>query len=149
MYARLTIRALSASPIIVDMKSCFRYSSPRQWRCSPGASVRFSLDFYSLEGGRKSPVTLGLAVLSGVCHEEFACVIGELGVTNQQVRFAPRVSMLTSSYFICICIRHWAMQYWAIEARLFAYCHTCRMKYCSVNTNIIFFCGFSLGVNNV
>ena len=52
--------------------------------------MRFSLDFYAIKGGRKSPVTLGLAVLSGVCEDDYSCVIGELGVTNNQVGFYSR-----------------------------------------------------------
>ncbi|XP_015597845.1 A disintegrin and metalloproteinase with thrombospondin motifs adt-1 [Cephus cinctus] len=41
------------------------------------------LDFYAMEGGRKSSVTMGLATVGGVCLDQYSCVIAELGVTNR------------------------------------------------------------------
>ncbi|XP_037071159.1 uncharacterized protein LOC119092293 [Pollicipes pollicipes] len=43
------------------------------------------LNFFAVQKGRRSPVTMGLAVISGVCLDEYSCVIGELGTTNEQV----------------------------------------------------------------
>lgn len=40
------------------------------------------LDFYAIENGRKSGVTMGLATVGGVCLGQYACVIAELGTTN-------------------------------------------------------------------
>lgn len=40
------------------------------------------LDFYAIENGRKSGVTMGLATVGGVCLGDYACVIAELGTTN-------------------------------------------------------------------
>lgn len=40
------------------------------------------LDFYAIEGGRKSGVTMGLATVGGICIDQYACVIAELGTTN-------------------------------------------------------------------
>lgn len=40
------------------------------------------LDFYAMENGRKSGVTMGLATVGGICLDQYACVIAELGTTN-------------------------------------------------------------------
>ncbi|XP_015516673.2 A disintegrin and metalloproteinase with thrombospondin motifs adt-2 [Neodiprion pinetum] len=40
------------------------------------------LDFYAIEGGKKSGVTMGLATVGGICLDQYACVIAELGTTN-------------------------------------------------------------------
>lgn len=40
------------------------------------------LDFYAMENGRKSGVTMGLATVGGVCIADYACVIAEFGTTN-------------------------------------------------------------------
>ncbi|CAG5100413.1 Similar to adt-1: A disintegrin and metalloproteinase with thrombospondin motifs adt-1 (Caenorhabditis elegans) [Cotesia congregata] len=41
------------------------------------------LDFYAYENGEKNSVTMGLATVSGVCLNSYACVIAEFGVTNR------------------------------------------------------------------
>lgn len=41
------------------------------------------LDFYVMEGGQKNSATMGLAIVNGLCIEQYSCVIAELGVTNQ------------------------------------------------------------------
>ena len=46
----------------------------------------FRLDFFEMVNSRRSPVTMGLAVIAGVCSPKYSCVIGELGTTNSQVR---------------------------------------------------------------
>ncbi|XP_055645588.1 A disintegrin and metalloproteinase with thrombospondin motifs adt-2-like [Toxorhynchites rutilus septentrionalis] len=40
------------------------------------------LDFYAVENGRKSGVTMGLATVGGVCLGPYACVIAEFGTTS-------------------------------------------------------------------
>lgn len=41
------------------------------------------LDFYVTETGRKNSATMGLAVVGGLCIDQYSCVIAELGVTDQ------------------------------------------------------------------
>lgn len=41
------------------------------------------LDFYVMEAGQKNSATMGLAVVGGLCIDQYSCVIAELGVTNQ------------------------------------------------------------------
>ncbi|KAF3423109.1 hypothetical protein E2986_06737 [Frieseomelitta varia] len=41
------------------------------------------LDFYVAETGRKNSATMGLAVVGGLCIDQYSCVIAELGVTDQ------------------------------------------------------------------
>lgn len=41
------------------------------------------LDFYVMEAGRKNSATMGLAVVGGLCIDQYSCVIAELGATNQ------------------------------------------------------------------
>jgi hypothetical protein len=41
------------------------------------------LDFWAVEGGQRSTITMGLATVTGICTKEYGCVIGEIGVQNQ------------------------------------------------------------------
>nr|XP_003707422.2 PREDICTED: A disintegrin and metalloproteinase with thrombospondin motifs 2 [Megachile rotundata] len=41
------------------------------------------LDFYAMEDGRKNSATMGLAVVGGLCIDQYSCVIAEFGATNQ------------------------------------------------------------------
>lgn len=40
------------------------------------------LDFYAIENGQKSGVTMGLATVGGVCIDQYQCIIAEFGTTN-------------------------------------------------------------------
>jgi len=47
------------------------------------------LDFWAVEGGQRSTITMGLATVTGICTKEYGCVIGEIGVQNQEGRPYP------------------------------------------------------------
>ncbi|KAI9556544.1 hypothetical protein GHT06_016334 [Daphnia sinensis] len=47
------------------------------------------LDFFAVEKGKNNYATMGLSTVTGVCTGIYNCVIGELGVTNQQGQTYP------------------------------------------------------------
>ncbi|CAK9808405.1 A disintegrin and metalloproteinase with thrombospondin motifs 2 [Anthophora plagiata] len=53
---------------------------PKHWDMGLYVS---GLDFYVMEAGQKNSATMGLAVVGGLCIDQYSCVIAELGVTNQ------------------------------------------------------------------
>jgi hypothetical protein len=53
-------------------------------------------DFWAIENGAKSTITMGLATVTGICTKEYGCVIGEMGVRNQEGRPYPSTGQLTS-----------------------------------------------------
>ncbi|KAG8326984.1 hypothetical protein J6590_029739 [Homalodisca vitripennis] len=57
------------------------------------------LDFYAIEGGRRSDVTMGLATVGGVCMDKYSCVIAELGTTNSLGKPYPSAGF-TSVYIL-------------------------------------------------
>ncbi|XP_043241463.1 A disintegrin and metalloproteinase with thrombospondin motifs adt-2-like [Amphibalanus amphitrite] len=63
------------------------------------------LDFFEQLKGRRSPVTMGLAVIAGVCSPKYSCVIGELGTTNSQGKPYPSAGF-TSAYIMAHEIGH-------------------------------------------
>lgn len=68
-------------------------------------TLLFSLDFYHIEKGRKSGVTMGLATVGGVCLDKYACVIAELGTTNVFGKPYPSAGF-TSVYILAHEIGH-------------------------------------------
>ena len=54
-------------------------SGPNHWDIGLYVS---GLDFFAVENGQINTVTTGLATVSGICIDDYACVIAELGVTN-------------------------------------------------------------------
>ncbi|XP_075215105.1 A disintegrin and metalloproteinase with thrombospondin motifs adt-1-like [Lycorma delicatula] len=54
-------------------------SNPGHWDIGLYIS---GLDFYAVEGGRRSDITMGLSAVGGVCMEKYSCVIAEFGTTN-------------------------------------------------------------------
>ncbi|XP_044735482.1 A disintegrin and metalloproteinase with thrombospondin motifs adt-1-like, partial [Chrysoperla carnea] len=54
-------------------------ADPHHWDMALYVS---GLDFYAMENGRKSGITMGLATVGGVCLDKYACIIAELGTTN-------------------------------------------------------------------
>ncbi|XP_037087623.1 A disintegrin and metalloproteinase with thrombospondin motifs adt-2-like, partial [Pollicipes pollicipes] len=57
------------------------------------------LNFFEMVGSRRSPVTMGLAVIGGVCSPKYSCVIGELGTTNDQGKPYPSAGF-TAAYIM-------------------------------------------------
>jgi len=55
-------------------------SDPKHWDVGLYLS---GLDFWAVEGGQTSSITMGLATVTGICTKEYGCVIGEIGVHNQ------------------------------------------------------------------
>ncbi|XP_071455114.1 A disintegrin and metalloproteinase with thrombospondin motifs adt-2-like [Hetaerina americana] len=77
-------------------------SNPDHWDI---ALLVSGLDFYAIEGGRKSGVTMGLATVGGICSEKYNCVIGELGTTNSFGKPYPSAGF-TSVYVMAHEIGH-------------------------------------------
>lgn len=77
-------------------------NNPNHWDMALYVS---GLDFYAMENGRKSGVTMGLATVGGVCIDKYACVIAELGTTNAFGKPYPSAGF-TSVYIMAHEIGH-------------------------------------------
>ncbi|XP_026731681.1 A disintegrin and metalloproteinase with thrombospondin motifs adt-2-like [Trichoplusia ni] len=75
---------------------------PQHWDM---ALLLSGLDFYSLEGGRRNGVTMGLAPVGGVCLPAHACVVSEFGTSDLLGRPYPSAGF-TSVYILAHEIGH-------------------------------------------
>ncbi|CAH0551239.1 unnamed protein product [Brassicogethes aeneus] len=76
--------------------------NPKHWDMGLYVS---GLDFYHIENGKKSGVTMGLATVGGVCLDKYACLIAELGTTNVFKKPYPSAGF-TSVYILAHEIGH-------------------------------------------
>lgn len=67
--------------------------------------LKFRLDFFAYENGKKSGATMGLATVGGVCLDKYACVIAEFGTTNVFGKPYPSAGF-TSVYILAHEIGH-------------------------------------------
>ncbi|XP_039277211.1 A disintegrin and metalloproteinase with thrombospondin motifs adt-2 isoform X1 [Nilaparvata lugens] len=63
------------------------------------------LDFFAVENGRRSDVTMGLSAVGGICSEKYSCVIAEFGTTNALGKPYPSAGF-TSVYVLAHEIGH-------------------------------------------